>query len=67
MNKIKFLPLLLTIIYVNSQQLDENYLDSTGWYKKDLLERADKNGEVLKKIIDHLYSSKLEQAEDLMI
>ena len=41
MNKIKFLPLLLTIIYVNSQQLDENYLDSLpDDIKEDLLEKS---------------------------
>ena len=68
MNKIKFLPLLLTIIYVNSQQLDENYLDSLpDDIKEDLLERADKNVEGSEENYrSSLYSSKLEQAEDLI-
>ena len=62
MNKIKFLPLLLTIIYVNSQQLDENYLDSLpDDIKEDLLERADKNVEGSEENYrSSLYSSKLE-------
>ena len=68
MNKIKFLPLLLTIICVNSQQLDENYLDSLpDDIKEDLLERADKNVEGSEENYrSSLYSSKLEQAEDLI-
>lgn len=68
MNKLKFLLLLLPFLIVEAQQLDESYLDSLpDDIKEDLLERADKNVENSEENYrSSLYSSKLEQAEDLI-
>ena len=68
MNKIKFLPLLLIFVYVNAQQLDESYLDSLpDDIREDLIKRTNKNAEGSEENYrSSLYSSKLEQAEDLI-
>ena len=68
MNNIKFLPLLLIFVYVNAQQLDESYLNSLPEdIREDLMKRANKNVEGTEENYrSSLYSSKLEQAEDLI-
>ncbi len=68
MNNLKFIILLMPFIYINAQQLDETYLDSLpDDIKEDLLERADQNMEDAESNYrSSLYSSKLEQAEELI-
>jgi protein involved in polysaccharide export with SLBB domain len=68
MNNLKFIILLMPFIYINAQQLDETYLDSLpDDIKEDLLERADQNMEEAESNYrSSLYSSKLEQAEELI-
>ncbi len=68
MNKIKLLPLLLIFVYVNAQELDQSYLDSLPKdIKEDLMKRANKNVEgSAENYRSSLYSSKFEQAEDLI-
>ena len=68
MNKIKLLPLLLIFVYVNAQELDQSYLDSLPKdIKEDLMKRANKNVEGSEENYrSSLYSSKFEQAEDLI-
>ena len=58
----------MPFIYINAQQLDETYLDSLpDDIKEDLLERADQNMEDAESNYrSSLYSSKLEQAEELI-
>ncbi len=68
MNNFKFIILLMPFIFINAQQLDETYLESLpDDIKEDLLERADQNMEDAEsKYRSSLYSSKLEQAEELI-
>lgn len=68
MNKLKFLLLIFPLIIVHAQQLDETYLDSLpDDIKDDLLERADQNQkDAESNYRSSLYSSKLEQAEELI-
>ena len=68
MDKLKFLLLIFPLIIVHAQQLDETYLDSLpDDIKEDLLERADQNQkDAESNYRSSLYSSKLEQAEELI-
>ena len=68
MNNFKFIILLMPFIFINAQQLDETYLESLpDDIKEDLLERADQNMEDAESNYrSSLYSSKLEQAEELI-
>tara|TARA_B000000532_G_scaffold243905_1_gene241435 strand:+ start:1844 stop:3664 length:1821 start_codon:yes stop_codon:yes gene_type:complete len=68
MDKLKFLLLIFPLIIVHAQQLDETYLDSLpDDIKEDLLERADQNKkDAESNYRSSLYSSKLEQAEELI-
>lgn len=68
MNKIRFIALLISVFIVQAQQLDENYLDSLpDDIKEDLLKRSDKNNQSSKENYRaSIYSSKLEEAEDLI-
>ena len=58
----------MPFIFINAQQLDETYLESLpDDIKEDLLERADQNMEDAESNYrSSLYSSKLEQAEELI-
>ncbi len=69
MKKLKlFTCLILFLPFLQAQELDESYLDSLpSDIKDDLLERAEKNkGESQENYRSSLYSSKLEQAEELI-
>ena len=68
MNNLRFLLLMLPFIFIQAQQLDENYLDSLPEdIKEDLLERADQNiDDATPNYRSSLYSSKLEKAEELI-
>ena len=68
MNNFKFIILLMPFIFINAQQLDETYLESLpDDIKEDLLERADQNMEDAESNYrSSLYSSKLEQADELI-
>tara|TARA_B100001093_G_scaffold445299_1_gene448870 strand:+ start:1313 stop:3130 length:1818 start_codon:yes stop_codon:yes gene_type:complete len=68
MNKLRLLPILLSVFIVDAQQLDENYLNSLpDDIKDDLLERAGENVDNSEENYrSSLYSSKLEQAEELI-
>ena len=68
MNKLKFLPLLLPFLLIHAQQLDESFLDSLpDDVREDLLDRAEEDKESSKdNYRSSLYSSKLEQAEELL-
>ncbi len=69
MNKFKLLILLLIpLTFVFAQEFDDTYLDSLpDDIKEDLLKRADKNKvNNQENFRSSLYSSKLEQAEDLI-
>lgn len=67
MNNLKFLPLILPIIFIQAQQLDEAFLESLpDDIKSDLEDRANEKTEGSKeKYRASLYSSKLEQTEQL--
>ena len=68
MNKIRYaVIIIITAFNLNSQELDENFLDSLPKdIKKDVLERAAGRGEnVEENFSSFQYSSKLEQAEQL--
>lgn len=68
MKKLRFLPILFSFFLLDAQQLDESYLDSLPEdIREDLLERADENLDDSKENYrSSLYSSKLEQAEELI-
>ncbi len=69
MNKIKYLFLLiLPVALVEAQELDSSYLDSLPEdIREDLMERADANmSDSQENYRSSLYSSKLEQAEELI-
>ena len=69
MNIIKYLLLLiLPIAIVKAQELDSSYLDSLPEdIREDLMERADANmSDSQENYRSSLYSSKLEQAEELI-
>ena len=68
MNKLRFLPILFSFFLLDAQQLDESYLDSLPEdIREDLLDRADENLDDSKENYrSSLYSSKLEQAEELI-
>ncbi len=68
MNKLKFLPLVLSVFIIQAQQLDEDFLDSLPEdVRDDLMDKADKNNESAKENYrSSLYSSKLEEVEDLI-
>ena len=68
MNKIRYaVIIIITAFNLNSQELDENFLDSLPKdIKKDVLDRAAGRGEnVEENFSSFQYSSKLEQAEQL--
>ncbi len=69
MKKIKFLLFLLPFFLIQAQELDDSYLDSLPEdIKDDLLKRADQNVENSEENYrSSLYSSKLEQAEELIL
>lgn len=69
MNKLKFLFLLLSTLVIQSQQLDDSYLESLPEdIKDDLLERSKQQSDESKQNYRaSLYSSKLEQSEELLI
>lgn len=68
MYRLRFLPILFSFFLLDAQQLDESYLDSLPEdIKEDLLDRADENIDASKENYrSSLYSSKLEQAEELI-
>lgn len=68
MNKIRFIALLISVFIIQAQQLDEDYLESLpDDIKEDLMKRSDKNNQSSKENYRaSIYSSKLEEAEDLM-
>ena len=68
MNNLKLLVLLLPFVFIHAQQLDENFLDSLpDDVKEDILDRAEGDQANLdENYRSSLYSSKLEQAEELL-
>ena len=68
MNKLKLLTLLLLPFVFYAQELDDTYLDSLpDDIKEDLMKRADVNNEESQdNYRSSLYSSKLEQTEELI-
>ena len=68
MKNLKFLPLLLPLIFLNAQGLDESYLESLPEdIREDLLERSKEKSEGSEENYrSSLYSSKLEQTEELL-
>ncbi len=68
MNKIKLLPLLLSLSLIEAQQLDESFLNSLpDDVRNDILERSDQNiSDTDVNYRASLYSSKFEQAEELI-
>ena len=68
MKNLKLLFLVLPFLYLNSQELDKNFLDSLPEdVRQDVLERAQSNQEsTINQYRPSQYSSKLEQAEELI-
>ena len=68
MRKLKILFLILPIFLVQAQELDQSFLSSLpDDVREDVLKRADvKEEEALKQYRPSRYSSKLEQAEELI-
>jgi protein involved in polysaccharide export with SLBB domain len=68
MNKLKYLMLLLSAFIVEAQQLDESFLDSLPEdVREDLIDRADSQSKSLdENYRASQYSSKLQQAEELL-
>jgi protein involved in polysaccharide export with SLBB domain len=69
MNRLKLLLfLIITIVFVESQELDENFLDSLpDDIKQDILQRSDiKEDSVDTNYSSYRYSSKVPQSEDLV-
>lgn len=68
MKKLRLLPILLSVFIVDAQQLDQDYLNSLpDDIRDDLLERTDQNIDNSEENYrSSLYSSKLEQAEELI-
>ena len=68
MKNLKFLSLLLPFIFLNAQGLDESYLESLPEdIREDLLERSKEKSEGSEENYrSSLYSSKLEQTEELL-
>ena len=68
MRKFKFLILLAPIIFIHAQGLDESYLESLPEdIREDLLERSqEQTDSAQENYRSSLYSSKLEQTEDLL-
>ena len=68
MHKIKFLFLILPVLVIQAQELDQNFLESLpDDVREDVLSRADaKEEEALNQYRPSRYSSKLEQAEELI-
>ncbi len=68
MNKLKYLTLFLAVFVIEAQQLDESFLDSLpDDVREDLIERADSQSQSLdENYRASQYSSKLQQAEELL-
>ena len=56
MKNLKFLPLLLPLIFLNAQGLDESYLESLPEDEKTYWKDQKKKVKVRKKTTDHLFT-----------